>query len=124
MATVALTAETFDEVVSSNDIVLIDFWAAWCAPCRSFAPVFEAASETHSDIVFAKVDTEAQPQLAQAFNIYSIPTLMIIREQVVLYAEAGALPARALEDLIGKVREIDMADVHRQVAEQKAGAES
>ncbi len=124
MATVALTAETFDEVVSSNDIVLIDFWAAWCAPCRSFAPVFEAASETHSDIVFAKVDTEAQPQLAQAFNIYSIPTLMIIREQVVLYAEAGALPARALEDLIGKVREIDMEDVHRQVAAQKAGAES
>ncbi len=124
MATVALTAETFDEVVSSNDIVLIDFWAAWCAPCRSFAPVFEAASETHADIVFAKVDTEAQPQLAQAFNIYSIPTLMVIREQVVLYAEAGALPARALEDLIGKVREIDMEDVHRQVAAQKAGAES
>ena len=123
MATVNLTADTFDEVVSSNDIVFIDFWAAWCAPCRAFAPVFEAASETHGDIVFAKVDTEAQPQLAQAFNIYSIPTLMIIREQVVLYAEAGALPARAFEDLIGKVREIDMADVHRQVAEQKAGAE-
>ncbi len=122
MATVELTSENFEEVTSGSDMVLVDFWAAWCGPCRWFAPVFERAAERHADIVFGKVDTEAQQELAAGFGIMSIPTLMVIRDNVVLYAQPGALPEAALEDLIGKARALDMEDVRRQVSEQAASA--
>jgi thioredoxin 1 len=118
MATVAITAETFEEVVTSNDVVLVDFWAAWCGPCRSFAPTYEKVSERYPDAVFAKVDTEAQQALAASFNIMSIPTLMIIRDQVVIYSEAGALPETALVDLIQKATALDMDEVRRQIARE------
>ena len=116
MATQELTKDTFEETVTGNDIVLVDFWASWCGPCRSFAPVFEKASEENPDIVFGKVDTEAEPDLAGGFQIMSIPTLMIFRENVLLYAQPGALPAAALDDLIRQVRALDMDDVRKQLA--------
>ncbi len=119
MATVELTTENFNEVVSAEGTVLVDFWAAWCGPCRSFAPVFDKAAETHDDIVFGKVDTEAQVELAQAFNVSSIPTLMAVRDGVVLYAQPGALPAAALEELIGKVRAVDMDEVREAIAKEQ-----
>ncbi|GHE61732.1 MULTISPECIES: thioredoxin [Streptomyces] len=119
-STVELTKENFDETVTDNDFVLIDFWASWCGPCRQFAPVYEKAAEENPDLVFGKVDTEAQPELAQAFNIQSIPTLMIVRDRVAVFAQPGALPEAALKDVIGQARNLDMDEVHKAVAEQQA----
>ena len=116
MATVELTTDNFKDVVANNDMLIIDFWASWCGPCRSFAPTFEAASEQHKDIVFAKVNTEEQQELAAAFNIRSIPTLMVFREQVIVYAEAGALPAAGLQQLVDGVRSLDMEKVRAEIA--------
>ena len=124
MSTIALTEETFAATVQDSPIVLIDFWAAWCGPCRMFAPVFEKVSESHTDIVFAKVDTEAQPGLAQVFQISSIPTRMAIRDGVVLYSQAGALPEQGLEQLIQAVRDADMDEVRASIADEKAAAAS
>jgi thioredoxin 1 len=114
-----MTEQNFEEIVASNEIVLIDFWAAWCGPCRSFAPTYEKVAGKYPDIVFAKVDTEVEQGLAATFNIMSIPTLMIIRENVVIFSQAGALPERALDELVEKVRDLDMQEVHRQVLEQQ-----
>jgi thioredoxin 1 len=119
MATVSLTKDGFQAAVDKDGILLIDWWAAWCGPCRAFGPVFERISEKHPDAVFAKVDTEAEQELAGAFGIRSIPTLMIFRDRVLLYAEAGALPEQALEDILAKVKTLDMDDVRRRIAERE-----
>lgn len=120
MATVELNKTNFEDVVTRNDVVIVDFWAAWCGPCRSFEPVFEAASEQHPDIVFGKVNADDEQELAAAFSIRSIPYVMLMREKVVLFAQAGALPAEGLESVIRQARELDMAQVHRDIGEQQA----
>ena len=120
MPTVELTKENFEATINDNDTVIVDFWAEWCGPCKMFAPTFEEASEEHTDIVFGKVDTEDQPELAGFFNVRSIPTLMVFRENVVLFNEAGALPPEVFGNLIEQVKQVDMEDVHRQIAEHQA----
>lgn len=119
MATVELTKDNFEEVITGNDMVLVDFWASWCGPCQSFAPIYEEVSERHPGVVFAKVNTEQEQELAGHFQVRSIPTLMLFREQVILYAEAGALPANALEEIITKAGELDMDEVRREIAQQQ-----
>lgn len=122
MATIELTRENFESVAGGPGLVLVDFWAGWCGPCRMFAPVFQRVSERHQDVVFAKVDTEAQPELAGGFGISSIPTLMIIRDKIVLYAQPGALPEQAVEQLIARAREVDMDQVRADLASEPAAA--
>jgi thioredoxin 1 len=122
VTTIELDETTFEETITGNDIVLVDWWASWCGPCRMFAPIFEQAAAANPDIVFAKVDAESQAGLAGALDIMSIPTLMIFREQVLVFSQPGALPAAALDDLIAQVRALDMDDVHRAVAEQRAAS--
>ena len=124
MATIDVTEATFEQTVTGEGIVLVDAWAAWCGPCRAFAPTFEAASEKHPDATFAKLDTEAHQGLAAALQIQSIPTLMIFRDGIMVYRDAGALPPAALEDLIGQVKGLDMEDVRRQVAEANAARDA
>jgi len=119
MATMDLTKDNFEKTVADNPIVIVDFWAPWCGPCRGFAPVFEKASEAHPDVVFAKVNSDEQQELAGAFNIRSIPTLMVFREKVILFQQAGALPGQALEQVLTQAKTLDMAKVHQEIAAQQ-----
>jgi thioredoxin 1 len=122
VATTELTKENFQDVVGNNDFVIIDFWAPWCGPCRNFAPIYEAASEKHADIVFGKVNTEEEQELAGYFQIRSIPTLMIFREKIIIFSQPGMLPANAFDDLIARARELDMDHVRKEIAEQEGKA--
>ena len=123
MATVELTKENFEKVITESTMVIVDFWAPWCGPCRGFAPIYDKAAEAHQDVVFGKVNTDAEQELAGAFNIRSIPTLMVFREKVVLFQQAGALPALALEQVISQTKSLDMAKVHQEIAARDAQGE-
>jgi thioredoxin 1 len=120
VATVELTKDNFESTVNENSMVIVDFWAPWCGPCRGFAPVYEKASDEHRDVVFAKVNTDEQQELAGAFGIRSIPTLMVFRDKVILFQQAGALPGNALEQVISQAKSLDMAKVHQEVSSQQA----
>ena len=122
MATVKITKDTLQGIIADNEIVIIDFWAPWCGPCKSFAPIYEAVSEKHDDVVFAKVNTEDEQELAAGFQIRSIPTLMIFRDQIAIFSQAGMLPESGLEEIIAKTKELDMDQVRKEVAEQQAQA--
>jgi len=124
MATLALTQDNFEQVVNGNDMVLVDFWAPWCGPCKGFAPVFEATSEKHTDIVFGKVNPEDQHELAASFNVRFIRTLMFFREKGIPFSQAGALPGSALEQVITQGRELDMAGVHKEIADRESGTQA
>ena len=124
MATIEATKDTFEDIVEKNDIVLVDFWAEWCGPCKAFAPVFEKASEKYGDVKFVKVDTEAQPELAAAFQVRAIPTLVVFREKVILFMQAGALPGEALDELVTEVKALDMKEVHAEIAKDDAAAKT
>jgi thioredoxin 1 len=120
MATLELTKENFNQTIESGKTVIIDFWAPWCGPCRAFAPTFEAVSEQHPDVIFAKINTEAEQELGAAFNIRSIPTLMVFREKVILFTQAGMLPKAALEQVVQQALSVDMAKVHAEIAQQES----
>jgi thioredoxin 1 len=123
VATVDLTKDNFEKTINENPIVVIDFWAPWCGPCRGFAPIFEKSSEAHPDVVFAKINTDEQQELAGSFGIRSIPTLMVFRDKVILFQQAGALPGNALEQVIAQTKSLDMAKVHQELAAQQTSDE-
>jgi thioredoxin 1 len=123
MSTTEITRDNFESLVEKSDIVVLDAWASWCGPCKAFAPLYEAASERHTDVVWGKLDTENQPEIASAFAIRAIPTVMVFRQGILVFQQAGVLPASALDDLIGKVKELDMEDVRKQIEEHRLAHE-